>query len=113
MTLALQLSCQYGITDCLEKAQKSLSEYSTTTPPTEPDRDQKLTTYCYGIQEGTETQWDDLWANYHTEINANEQYSLRLGWPKIVQKIVTNCSPTKKTKIIGVQTSFFQFWNFL
>ena len=74
MTLALQLSCEFGKADCLSQAAKSLSNY-----PTEPDRDQKLTTYCYGIQEGGKEQWDSLWAQYQTEINANELYSIRYG----------------------------------
>lgn len=74
MTEALQTACQYGISDCLSMATKQLNEY-----PTEPDRDQKLTSYCYGIQEGDRSDWDMLWDSYKTETNANELYSIRYG----------------------------------
>ena len=38
-----------------------------------------MTTYCYGIQEGTKEQWDQLWQQYLVEINANELYVIRYG----------------------------------
>ena len=74
MTLALQLGCGYGMPDCLREASAQFKKY-----PTEPDRDQKLTTYCFGIQEGTSDQWDTLWNAYKSEINANELYAIRYG----------------------------------
>jgi len=74
MTEALQTACQYGLPDCLSQASNQISQY-----PVEPDRDQKLTTYCYGIQEGDDSTWDKLWESYKTEINANELYAIRYG----------------------------------
>ena len=68
------LACLYGNRECAEKAKKNFASY-----PVEPDRDQKLTTYCYGIQEGTTEDWDKLWDQFKKEDNANEEYALRYG----------------------------------
>lgn len=73
MALALQTGCKYGISDCLTNAKNQLSKY----PTESPDQDQKLTTYCYGIQEGDKTDWNKLWSSYKDEINANELSSIR------------------------------------
>jgi len=72
MTLALQTACKYETPDCLQKSEEHFGKY-----PTEPDRDQKLTVYCYGIQEGSEDDWNKLWNNYKSEINANELTTMR------------------------------------
>ena len=69
MTLALQISCAFGNKNCLSKSSQKFTSY-----PAEPDRDQKLTTYCYGIQEGTKSQWETMWERYKIEINPNELY---------------------------------------
>ena len=69
MTLALQISCAFGNKNCLSKSSQKFASY-----PAEPDRDQKLTTYCYGIQEGTKSQWETMWERYKIEINPNELY---------------------------------------
>jgi hypothetical protein len=47
MNLAVQLGCKFGMSDCLLNAVSEFEKY-----PAEPDRDQKETVYCYGIQEG-------------------------------------------------------------
>ena len=48
-------------------------------PAEEPDRDQKGPIYCYGIQEGSDDQWDQLFEQYLTESNANELSDIRVG----------------------------------
>ena len=77
MTLALQMSCAFGNKNCLSKSSQKFASY-----PDEPDRDQKLTTYCYGIQEGTKSQWETMWERYKIEINPNELYrkSFQIFW---------------------------------
>ena len=79
MSLSLVEACKYGIADCLKKASEKFTAFDTTSGANELDRDQKLSGYCYGIQEGTTSQWDALWELYEKEQNANEQSTLRYG----------------------------------
>ena len=79
MSLALIEACKYGNSDCLEQAKSKLEKFNPVTMENELDRDQKLSGYCYGIQESNEEKWDELWNYYNKEQNANEQSVIRSG----------------------------------
>ena len=79
MSIALVEACKYGNADCLEKATKAVNDFEPTNGmKNEPDRDQKLSAYCYGVQEN-KANYDKLWEYYKVEQNANEQSVLRSG----------------------------------
>jgi len=79
MSLSLIEACKYGNQDCLQNAKQALELFNPITMENELDRDQKLSGYCYGIQETNEAKWDELWNYYNREQNANEQSVIRSG----------------------------------
>ena len=81
MSVALIEACKYGNADCLKNAKDVLDKFDPTDVSNlknEPDRDQKLSAYCYGVQENS-ANYDKLWSYYQKEQNANEQSVLRSG----------------------------------
>ncbi|CBY38947.1 unnamed protein product [Oikopleura dioica] len=93
----------------------------------EPDRDQKLTAYCYGVQESSQTEWERLWASYKTEHNANELYSIRYGlacskddltiknWLQLIKgdDIRTQDKHTAINQVSGTETGRDFVWEFI
>ena len=75
MGSAIGTACQYSVEDCLAQSVEEYKNY----PEKEPDRDQKRTTYCYGIQEGGKAEWDLMWSRYGEEIDANELSTMRFA----------------------------------
>ena len=67
MSLSLIEACKYGNQDCLQNAKQALELFNPITMENELDRDQKLSGYCYGIQETNEAKWDELW-NYYNRL---------------------------------------------
>ena len=81
MSVALIEACKYGNSNCLKNAKDVLDKFDPTDVSNlknEPDRDQKLSAYCYGVQENS-ANYDKLWSYYQKEQNANEQSVLRSG----------------------------------
>ena len=79
MSIAIVEACKYGNADCLENATKAVNQFEPMNEmKNEPDRDQKLSAYCYGVQEN-KANYDKLWEYYKVEQNANEQSVLRSG----------------------------------
>ena len=81
LSVSLVEACKYGNLDCLSNAKDVLDNFDPTdidNLKNEPDRDQKLSAYCYGVQENSEN-YDKLWAYYQKEQSANEQSVLRSG----------------------------------
>ena len=101
MSVALVEACKYGNEDCLEKAKSTLDKFEPLENlKNEPDRDRKLSAYCYGVQENNKN-YEKLWDYYQIEQNANEQSVLRSGMA---------CSKDEKTirsylkEALGVST---------
>ena len=78
MSVALVEACKYGNEDCLENAKTTLDSFEPENLKNEPDRDRKLSAYCYGVQENNKN-YEKLWGYYKVEQNANEQSVLRSG----------------------------------
>lgn len=78
MSIALVEACKYGNKDCLDHAEKAVSTFDPQTMADEPDRDQKLAAYCYGVQQN-KNHYDKLWNYYKVEQNANERSVLSSG----------------------------------
>jgi len=79
MSIAIVEACKYGNADCLENATKAVNQFEPMNEmKNEPDRDQKLSAYCYGVQEN-KANYDKLWEYYKVDQNANEQSVLRSG----------------------------------